>query len=86
MPSRAGVAKQNGGPLNPAQTLVLDAIQNDEGWNAGIATTYHEALRRMNPATAPTRDQVREYLMDKPDYQVNQVPRQALAVAPFFQE
>ena len=48
MPSRAGVAKQNGGPLNPAQLLVLDAIQNDEGWNVGIATTYHEALRRMN--------------------------------------
>ena len=84
MPSRSGVAKQNGGPLNPAQTLVLDAIQNDEGWNAGIATTYHEALRRMDPATAPTRDQVREYLMDKPDYQMNQVPRQALTVAPII--
>ena len=84
MPSRAGVAKQNGGPLNPAQTLVLDAIQKNEGWNAGIATTYHEALRRMDPATAPTRDQVRQYLMDKPDYQMNQVPRQALTVAPII--
>ena len=84
MPARFGVARQNGGQLNPAQLAVLDTIQKDEGWNQGIAVTYHEALRRMTPATAPTRDMVRDYLMDKPSYQMNQVPRQALTVAPII--
>ena len=51
----------------------------------GIAATYHEAFRRrMNPATAPIRDQVRDYSMDTPRYQMNQVPRQALTVAPII--
>ena len=84
MPARLGVRRQNGGPLSPAQLAVLDAIQKDEGWNSGIATTYHEALRRMTPATAPTRDQVRNYLMDKPSYQMNIVPRAPLTVAPII--
>ena len=84
MPARRGVQRQNGGPLNAAQTAVLDAIQKDEGWNVGIALTYHECLRRMTPATAPTRDQVRNYLMDKPSYQMNQVPRSPLTVAPII--
>ena len=84
MPARFGVARQNGGQLNPAQLAVLDTIQKDEGWNQGIAVTYHEALRRMTPATAPTRDMVRDYLMDKPSYQKNVVPRAPLTVAPII--
>ena len=44
MPARTGVAVQNQNQLNAAQLAVLDAIQNTEGWNAGIRTTYHEAV------------------------------------------
>ena len=82
MPARLGVGVPNANQLNPAQHAVLEAIENDEGWNAGIKTTYFEVLRRMGPAAAPTRRLVRDYLSKKVGWQVNQVPRAPLTVAP----
>ena len=84
MPARLGVGVPNANQLNPAQHAVLEAIENDEGWNAGIKTTYFEVLRRMGPAAAPTRRLVRDYLSKKVGWQVNQIPRAPLTVAPII--
>ena len=45
-------------------------------------TTCFEVLRRMGPATAPTRRLVRDYLSKKVWWQINQIPRAPLTVAP----
>ena len=79
-----GVGVPNANQLNAAQHAVLEATENDEGWNAGIKTTYFEVLRRMGPAAAPTRRLVRDYLSKKVGWQVNQVPRAPLTVAPII--
>ena len=79
MPARTGVAVPNQNQLNAAQLAVLDAVQNTEGWNAGISTTYHEVLRRMGQHAAPSRRLVREHLSTKPSWQMNQIPRAPLA-------
>ena len=84
MPARLGVGVPNANQLNPAQHAVLEAIENDEGWNAGIKTAYFEVLRRMRSAVAPTRRLVRDYLSKKVGWQVNQVPRAPLTVAPII--
>ena len=84
MPARTGVAVQNQNQLNPAQHAVLDAVQNTEGWNAGISTTYHEVLRRMGQHAAPSRRLVGDYLSTKPGWQMNQIPRAPLTVAPII--
>ena len=84
MPARTGVAVQNQNQLNAAQLAVLDAIQDTEGWNAGIRTTYHEALRRMGQHAAPSRRLVGQYLSTKPSWQMNQIPRAPLTVAPII--
>ena len=84
MPARLGVGVPNANQLNPAQHAVLEAIENDEGWNAGIKTAYFEVLRRMGPAAAPTRRLVRDYLSKKVGWQVSQIPRAPLTVAPII--
>ena len=84
MPARLGIGVPNANELNPAQHAVLEAIENDEGWNAGIKTTYFEVLRRMGPAAAPTRRLVRDYLSKKVGWQVSQIPRAPLTVAPII--
>ena len=84
MPARLGVGVPNANKLNPAQHAVLEAIENDEGWNAGIKTAYFEVLRRMRSAVAPTRRLVRDYLSKKIRWQMNQIPRAPLTVAPII--